>query len=130
MMADKIISLNDHRNGAGPKTDDQGRVLKHAATIQEAHDIAITHAKGVTEFYMNQLPGFVNQSIMAALIHHGLIAAPVALVEDAPEVNPSDVLEADSTATVEAAESPETPGRDTEPTGSIATPEFRREDRA
>lgn len=110
----KIVSLNDHRNGQGPKTDDQGRVLKQNATVQEAHDIAVYHAKGVTEYYMNQLPGFVNQSIMAALIHHGLIAAPIAVVpdDDAPQVNASDVLEGDSTAPVDPVESPETPGRD------------------
>jgi hypothetical protein len=89
--AGRIHLLNDHRSPQA-KTDDQGRVLKHNASIQDAHQIAIEEGNKVHEFYLNQIPPFVARMIQDALVSYGLIKlseeatlAATPAVETAPE---------------------------------------------
>jgi hypothetical protein len=71
----KILSLSEQ---AG-KLDSHGRRLKHSATVQEVHDIAIEESVKVNEWYCEQLPAFVANMIVDGLIAHGLIPDPKAL---------------------------------------------------
>jgi hypothetical protein len=65
----KILSLSEQ----GGKLDSHGRRLKHSATIQEVHDIAIEESVKVHEFYMEQIPAFVARMIQDALVGYGLL---------------------------------------------------------
>jgi hypothetical protein len=68
----KILSLSEQ----GGKKDAHGRLLKHNATVQEVHEIAIEEHSKVHEFYLNQVPDFVARMITDALIGYGLLVPP------------------------------------------------------
>ena len=68
----RILSLSEQ---AGKK-DQHGRILRHNATIEEVHSIAVEEAVKVHEFYMEQIPAFVARMIQDALIGYGLLTPP------------------------------------------------------
>lgn len=83
-----------------PKTDTQGRVLKHNATVQDVYEIVAAETAKVHEFYLNQLPPFVARMIQDSLMSYGLIQLDPAV---------ADQLK----ATAEAPVVPENAGGDT-----------------
>jgi hypothetical protein len=68
----KILSLGEQ----GGKKDAHGRVLRHNATIEDVHRIAVEEAAKVHEFYLEQIPAFVARMIQDALIGYGLLVPP------------------------------------------------------
>lgn len=56
-----------------PKTDAQGRVLKHNAKIEEVYEIVADETAKVHEYYLNQIPQFVGKMIQDALRDYGLV---------------------------------------------------------
>lgn len=70
----RIHLLGDHRAVSKiAKTDDQGRVLKHNATIEDVHRIVIEECDKVHQFYLGQIPPHVARMIQDALLAYGLI---------------------------------------------------------
>lgn len=81
----RIISLEERRANTPRRGND-------LITVQQCHDMVIQECAKVHEYYLTQIPPFVARMIQDALLSYGLIVAqPPALVEDAPEVNASDV---------------------------------------
>lgn len=98
----RIVSLSDRL----PKTDTQGRVLRHNATIADVHGIVQEECAKVHEHYLNQIPKFTAQMIQDALVGYGLLQ-----VVPQPEVGARD---SDEPAV------PEIPAPDTLPPDTIA----------
>lgn len=106
----RIHLLGDHRQPTSKlgKTDNQGRVLSHNASIKEVHDIVVEEASKVHSFYLDQIPPFVARMIQDALIAYALIKLdpnldikPVEATVEAPVVAGNaggDPTEAASTA--------------------------------
>jgi hypothetical protein len=50
-----------------------GRTLRHNATIEDVHNIAVEEDRKTHEFYLYQIPDFVARMIQDALIGYGLL---------------------------------------------------------
>jgi hypothetical protein len=67
----RIISLDQVGSQRNAK-DDHGRVLRHNATIMDAHQIAIEEGNKVAAWHMQQIPNHVAKMIQDALLDLGL----------------------------------------------------------
>ena len=82
------MSASNGNNGNGPSRlvgldggllsprnakDSEGRLLRHNATVHEAHQIAVEEHTKVHEFYLRQIPEFVARMLMDGLAAHGLL---------------------------------------------------------
>lgn len=73
----RILGLRGELDPGRNAKDSEGRVLRHNATVMEAHQIAIEEGNKMHAFYMNQLPAFVAHMIQDALVGYGLIPEPL-----------------------------------------------------
>ncbi len=91
----RIIPLG----GREAKTDTQGRVLKHSATVQEVYEIVAAETSKVHEYYLNQIPPFVARMIQDALVSYKLVELPItdSTAPVVSETSAPDQTEPDST---------------------------------
>ena len=55
----RILTLDKVASERNAK-DAKGRLLRSNATVREVHEIAVEECSNVHEFYLNQLPPFVD----------------------------------------------------------------------
>lgn len=70
--SNRILTLEQAASQRNAK-DEKGRLLRHNATVLDAHQIAVEEGTKIHEFYMNQIPPFVARMIQDALLGFGLI---------------------------------------------------------